>query len=86
MSRTRVGVFTGMPMRVFRVVREMTTALRAPIRLTWAVATSTSARVTEDLGCVPTSKKPLALRRLTRARSRAAWLTSTSRSLRIRLK
>ena len=86
MSRTRVGVFTGMPMSVLRVVREITTALRAPIRLTCAVATSTSARVTADLGWVPTSKKPLALRRFTRARSRAAWFTSTSRSLRMRLK
>src|SRR5437773_2381331 len=38
MSRTRVGVFTGMPMSVLRVVREITTALRAPIRLTFAVA------------------------------------------------
>src|SRR5258708_2290860 len=47
--------------------------------LTRAFATSTSARVTKDLGWVPTWKNPCALRRLTSARSSAARLTWTSR-------
>ena len=79
MSRTAVGAFTAMPIAVFRATRARFTALCARITSTRALATSTSARVTKDLGCVPTWKKPWALRRLTSARSSAAMFTSTSR-------
>ena len=68
MSLTWVGALIAMPMAVLSAMRARLTAFCARIRLTRALATSTSARVTSKRGRVPTSKKPLALRRF---RSRA---------------
>ncbi len=79
MSLTSVGALTAMPIAALSATRARLTAFWARITLTRPLATSTSARVTKDLGWVPTWKKPCALRRLTSARSSAATFTSTSR-------
>ncbi len=75
-----------MPIAVFSAMRARLTAFCARMRSTRALATSTSARVTSDFGRVPTSKKPLALRRFSSARSWAWALTTTSRLANRRLK
>ena len=79
MSTTRVGALMAMPIPVLSAMRERLTKFCARMRLTRALATSTSARVTSNRGRVPTSKKPLALRRFRSARSRAWALTTTRR-------
>ena len=55
MSLTSVGVLIAMPMAVLSDTRASATAFWAWIRLTRPLATSTSARVTKDFGCVPTA-------------------------------
>src|SRR3989338_3335788 len=86
MSFTRVGALIAMPMAVLSAMRARLTAFCDRMRSTRALATSTSARVTSNLGRVPTSKKPRALRRFSAARSTAWALTTTRRAAKSWLK
>jgi hypothetical protein len=64
---------------VLSATRAVRSALRALIRSTFALATSTSARTAVDKGWVPTSKKPFADARLSSARSTACSCTRIRR-------
>ncbi len=66
-----MGAATLMPIAVLSATRARRPAFWARMRSTCAFARSTPTRVTSNFGHVPTSKNPLALRRLSWARSTA---------------
>src|SRR5262249_1653803 len=81
LSTICVGESTSIAIAMLSATIAWRRAFRARIRSTRALATSTSARATSDLGRVPTSKKPLADRRFSSARSTACSCTRIKRWL-----